>query len=87
MFTTTGSSSTNLKYRLEKSSDSGSTWTEEELVTRPKSSSSFTNVDSFFLYYGIAAGDYIRFSFEANHTGTVLQAGSWIEVVAINPQT
>ena len=87
MFTTTGSSSTNLIYRLEKSNDSGVSWTEEKKIIRSKSGSSSNNSDSFFLYYGIAAGNYIRFTFEANHTGTILQAGSWIEVVAINAQT
>lgn len=87
MFTTTGSSSTNLIYRIEKSSDDGVSWTEEKKIIRSKSGSSSNNSDSFFLYYGIAAGNYIRFTFQANHTGTILQAGSWIEVVAINPQT
>ena len=87
MFTTTGSSSTNLIYRVEKSTDSGTTWTEVKKIIRTKSGSNAYNSDSFFLYYGIDAGNLIKFTFEANHTGTILQAGSWIEVVAINPQT
>ncbi len=85
MFTSTGSSATNLTYRVEESSNNGSTWTEVRTTVRSKSGSSNFNVDSFFLYYGIPAGNYIRFTFAANHTGTDLQAGSWIEVVAINP--
>ena len=87
MFTTTGSSATNLIYRVEKSTDSGTTWTEVKKIIRSKSGSTSFNSDSFFLYYGIDAGNLVRFTFEANHTGTILQSGSWIEVVAINPQT
>ena len=84
MFTSTGSNATNLTYRVEESSDNGDTWTEAKTIIRSKSGNNSNNVDSFFLYYGIAAGDYIRFTFAANHTGTNLQGGSWIEVVAIN---
>ena len=87
MFTSTGSSATDLIYRVEKSTDSGTSWTEVKKIIRSKSGSSANNSDSFFLYYGIDAGNLVRFTFEANHTSTILQSGSWIEVVAINPQT
>ena len=87
MFTTTGSSSTDLIYRVEKSTDGGTTWIEAKKIIRSKSGSSSNNSDSFFLYYGIDAGNLIKFTFKASHTGTILQAGSWIEVVAINAQT
>ena len=90
MFTSTGSSATKLTYRVEKSTDSGTTWTPVKTIIRSKSASSggtTNNADSFFLYYGIDAGNLIKFTFKADHTNAILQAGSWIEVVAINPQT
>lgn len=89
MFTATGASATNLTYGIEKSTDSGASWTPTKTIIRakPGGSTNTNNSDSFFLYCGIDAGNLIRFTFAANHTGTTLQSGSWIEVVAINPQT